>query len=78
MLYSGMFPVTMAADREARPPGRALAAAAARLGTPVCFLPAIASFPHGHLRGHLTARHGTFPGGMPHRGLSPGNEGVPS
>src|SRR5690242_4199854 len=36
MLYSGMFPVTTVADREARPPGPALAEAAARFGAPVC------------------------------------------
>jgi diaminopimelate decarboxylase len=35
MLYSGMFPATMAADREARLPSAALAAAAARFGTPL-------------------------------------------
>jgi diaminopimelate decarboxylase len=35
MLYSGMFPVTMAADREAGLPGAALALAADRFGTPV-------------------------------------------
>ena len=35
MLYSDMFPATMAADREARLPGPALAVAAARYGTPV-------------------------------------------
>jgi len=35
MLYSGMLPETMVADREARPPSLALSAAAARFGTPV-------------------------------------------
>src|ERR1051326_2506317 len=35
MLYSGMFPATTAADREARLPSAALAAAAARFGTPL-------------------------------------------
>jgi diaminopimelate decarboxylase len=35
MLYSGMLPEAISADREARLPGRDLARAAARLGTPV-------------------------------------------